>query len=408
MDGGGVKGIIQPTIIKKIEKDFPNFISQFDMFAGTSAGSFNAIAYALGVPTEDLLELWKENIAKVFHESVIQVIESFGNATSCKYRNDALKHMLEQKFSGTLRDLKKKLLVPAFCVNFAAYYEEEEKRHRKMETEPNVVEKELKSQAQENNHGAEESPILMPQKLTNFLSGEGKYAPNTEEIKSKALPLHRNWGPVIFHNFTESRMLSTNLIDIALRSSAAPTYFPIYQSFIDGAVFANNPSMLALSQVLQSGVPLEDIYMISISTGHSHEMIPSAKLANPNWGFLDWAPWIVELLMDSSECSQTDTVKLLLKERYFRIDPFFGRLIKLDNAESVPVLQKTSEDLDLSDLYVWLSRYLDLNPVTSAPNSRPPSPVQDSLADSSTYVKLPYPSPTLPETATQSSHCTIF
>ena len=36
--------------------------------------------------------------------------------------------------------------------------------------------------------------------------------------------------------------------DAAMRTSAAPTYFPSHKGYVDGAMFANNPSMLAVSK----------------------------------------------------------------------------------------------------------------------------------------------------------------
>jgi len=35
-----------------------------------------------------------------------------------------------------------------------------------------------------------------------------------------------------------------------MRSAAAPTYFPVYQGYCDGAVTANNPSLVAVSMAL--------------------------------------------------------------------------------------------------------------------------------------------------------------
>jgi patatin-like phospholipase/acyl hydrolase len=40
------------------------------------------------------------------------------------------------------------------------------------------------------------------------------------------------------------------VVDAALRSAAAPTYFPVYQGYCDGAVTANNPSLVAVSMAL--------------------------------------------------------------------------------------------------------------------------------------------------------------
>src|SRR5947209_2254583 len=76
-------------------------------------------------------------------------------------------------------------------------------------------------------------------------------------------PAQRRWSIVTFHNADpkspvaqvrsppgaapHARDLQAKLVDITMRSAAAPVYFPTYQNYIDGAVFANDPSTLALS-----------------------------------------------------------------------------------------------------------------------------------------------------------------
>lgn len=59
-----------------------------------------------------------------------------------------------------------------------------------------------------------------------------------------------SWKPKFFHNFPGSDSDAEELVvDVAMKTSAAPTYFPSYEGFIDGGVIANNPSMAALAQV---------------------------------------------------------------------------------------------------------------------------------------------------------------
>ena len=79
------------------------------------------------------------------------------------------------------------------------------------------------------------------------------------------------WKPKFFHNYPDSRGDSEErLVDVVIRSAAAPIYFPIYQGYIDGGVSAINPSMCALAQAFNEG--FLDIRLLSLGTGN-----------NPRW-----------------------------------------------------------------------------------------------------------------------------
>ncbi|XP_014516199.1 patatin-like protein 3 [Vigna radiata var. radiata] len=82
--------------------------------------------------------------------------------------------------------------------------------------------------------------------------------------------------PVIFSNYklkTES-YLNAKLSDIALGTSAAPTYFPSHEfqndgvafDLADGALAANNPALVAVSEVIQNNGQKE-ILLLSLGTG---------------------------------------------------------------------------------------------------------------------------------------------
>ena len=77
-------------------------------------------------------------------------------------------------------------------------------------------------------------------------------------------------APVFAHNFPGSHHLDELVVDVALRSAAAPTVFPSHQGHIDGGMVANNPSTVAIAMALGHKTPrpaLEDIRVLSIGTG---------------------------------------------------------------------------------------------------------------------------------------------
>jgi uncharacterized protein len=79
--------------------------------------------------------------------------------------------------------------------------------------------------------------------------------------------------------------------DIALATSAAPTYFPRHKiensQFVDGGLFANFPGYLALHEAEHFlKIPLEDIHLLAVGTMSSRYTVDPSQ--NLNGGLLDW------------------------------------------------------------------------------------------------------------------------
>ncbi|MCH5374468.1 MAG: patatin-like phospholipase family protein, partial [Planctomycetes bacterium] len=138
-------------------------------------------------------------------------------------------------------------------------------------------------------------------------------------------PEKRAWKPKFFHNFPGNDSdgdLEVYLI--ALYSSAAPTYFPSVDGYVDGGVVANNPSMAALAQVLDSRAKikerpgLDDIVLLSVGTGQLPYFIKGTRL---DWGFAQWAKPIISLMMDGSMGVADYQCQQLLGKHYHRISP---------------------------------------------------------------------------------------
>jgi hypothetical protein len=139
----------------------------------------------------------------------------------------------------------------------------------------------------------------------------------------------RSWGPKLYTNLPYRASLSRGfvagdipnpdinerVVDVAMRTSAAPLQLPIYQSlhgadglpgFVDGGLVANNPSMIALAAIVGSlangstnqrpqsaGDSFKDIWMLSVGTGRN--LIGTAQYLDPEfshgsapWGYQKW------------------------------------------------------------------------------------------------------------------------
>jgi len=93
-------------------------------------------------------------------------------------------------------------------------------------------------------------------------------------------PSNRTWNPKFFHNFPGADSDGDTLVvDVAMSTSAAPTYFPSYGVYVDGGVIANNPGMAAVAQALDGRNPpaeraaLNEIKLLSVGTGVSLQYI---------------------------------------------------------------------------------------------------------------------------------------
>ncbi|OWM70908.1 patatin-like protein 2 [Punica granatum] len=177
--------------------------------------------------------------------------------------------------------------------------------------------------------------------------------------------------PVIFSTFevTKGRYLDALLSDICIGTSAAPTYLPAhyfknedeggrFQEFhlIDGGVAANNPALVAISQVtkqiigqnpdfnLFSPTDYRRFLVISIGTGSSKiEQKYNAKMA-AEWGTLGWLLHDGSVpLVDAFTQASGDMVDFHLsavfqalhsEENYLRIqdDKLSGKETSVDNS----------------------------------------------------------------------------
>ena len=124
------------------------------------------------------------------------------------------------------------------------------------------------------------------------------------------------------------------MVDVALNTSAAPTYFPTHGSYIDGGVVANNPSPAAVAQTQDTrnkerAPALKDIFLLSLGTGTNLSYVNGKNL---DWGLAQWAKPLVSLLLDASMGIADYQCRYLLKENYRRIAPVFPHdtNIKLD------------------------------------------------------------------------------
>lgn len=301
LDGGGIGGLFTCTLLARLVNAHPNLIANTDLIAGTSTGGIIALALAAGVPIAELVALYSTRGTEIFDDSFWDNIRDLGNAVGADYSNKGLKRNLKRILGDTtLADLRRT--------------------------------------------GARKH-VLIP----------------TFDLDAPAAPGRpRTWKPKFFHNFAGNDSDGAELaVDVALRTAAAPTYFPAYQGYIDGGVVANNPSMAAIAQALDpraAGRELRDIRLLSISTGTDPKYI---KGENLDWGWGQWARPLVSIMISGVmgvadfQCSQ------ILGDRYLRLDRVFDRPVNLDDIrpQTIQYLIAQANAVDLAEAQAWLAAH---------------------------------------------------
>jgi uncharacterized protein len=296
LDGGGIRGLITSRLLERLEAAGPGMLGRVDLYAGTSTGGILALALAAGLAPDEISALYRDKGPDIFaDDTILDAIPLHPDRlVVADYRNRALRAALEERF-GDLRlgDLPKHVVVSAFDLD--------------------------------------------------------------SEVVTKAGL--RSWKPKFFHNFPEESDDAEQLVvNVAMRTSAAPTFFPTWQGFIDGGVAANNPSMCGLAQALDpqtGGQALEDIALLSLGTGGNPRWIEG----DHDWGVLEWAPKLIDMILGGVAGVADFQCRQILGDRYARLDLVLPRAIGLDEVEAVRELEQLADGAGIDAATRWLGRY---------------------------------------------------
>ncbi len=293
LDGGGIRGVIEATLLGRLELWQPGFLSNIDLIAGTSTGGILALGLAAGMTPAELRALYVEHGAEIFAGARV-------NVTQPRYSNTRLANLLRQHIGDrTLGDLKHRVLISSFDLD------------------------------------------------------------NQDRFAGIAAPgSRRTWKAKFFHNYPNVDSDSLELaVDVALRTSAAPTYFPIVDGFVDGGVVANNPSMCGLAQALDpkrgAGRPLDEVRILSLGTGQNQAFIDTE---DSEWGLAQWMPHLVGVLMDGAMDLANFQCQQILGDHYYRLNPALDDDYPLDAVHNVPTLNLLASECEIDGALEWLTR----------------------------------------------------
>eukprot|EP01103_Thecamoeba_quadrilineata_P000224 TRINITY_DN10183_c0_g1_i1.p1 TRINITY_DN10183_c0_g1~~TRINITY_DN10183_c0_g1_i1.p1 ORF type:complete len:707 (-),score=130.49 TRINITY_DN10183_c0_g1_i1:2-2122(-) len=166
---------------------------------------------------------------------------------------------------------------------------------------------------------------------------------------------NRQWEIRLFHNLSPDDAVSEEFAsDVVMRTSAAPTYFPSFQRYIDGGIFAHDPASCALTYSMSRlGKDLKDIRILSMGTGKVARFVPED---DHNWGLYQWFPQLPNLLWDGMIQKSETICSELLGDRYLRINPLLPTDIPMDDPNQVGLLTQIAKQLDLTQAVEWIKR----------------------------------------------------
>jgi patatin-like phospholipase/acyl hydrolase len=337
-DGGGIRGLITAMLLDDLVSNPPKgysantILQNVNLFAGTSTGGIIAIGLSAGLAPSTLAGLYASKCGNIF-----QPYQSSDDSS-------ALSH----------------LELPQISFNPCSWIAE--LCHVKYSNTGlyNVL-----------------SSILTPQvDPTSPLSKLPTSATPNASVLAVTLMLsdttNNPWTPLALTNLPNSTYADVAIIDAAMCSSAAPLYFPPYAVppvpatkrmwCADGGVVANNPSTLALGNVIQSQVlqqqkkELSNIRLLSLGTGATIDFVPWSFLnafAN-NCGMAMWLdPLTIENepafpLMAAMFDGQAQIAHLeasnILGSQYQRANPTLTQTINLDDCGAIGELQSVAQD----------------------------------------------------------------
>jgi len=212
IDGGGTKGLYSAKIIEGIEKEYDASIcDHFDLVCGTSTGGLIALALSLRIPASEIVAFYRNHSAKIFSnrniiEKMLRVASQIGIAG--KYGNKALINALQELFGERrLNEAECLLCIPSFSLS-------------------------------------DGRPFIFKRD-------------------------HPEGGLTRDNN--------TRYLDVAVATSAAPTFLPVAsirnydnRQFIDGGIYANNPSLVGVVEAFKyfvgSGKQFNRLGLLSIAT----------------------------------------------------------------------------------------------------------------------------------------------
>lgn len=264
IDGGGIRGVIPAVWLAGLAKKLPDPLAgNFDLIVGTSTGSILATAIGLGKNVESCVDLYNTFGNKIFPR---KFFDKNGWSFVSKWIEPTYS---DQPLADALQRLFSIDATLAQC------------------TRPTMI-------------------------VSYDVLGRNMYLMKSYDKSTSSIPV---W-------------------EACKSSSSAPTYFPAHilkhdnaqRPLIDGGVFANNPSILAISEAVRINKreSLRDFHLdgqialVSLGTGSLQRRIHPEDART--WGPVQWVRPLLDVMFDgSSELSHFCAHHILTSKNYVRM-----------------------------------------------------------------------------------------
>ncbi|MES0489348.1 MAG: CBASS cGAMP-activated phospholipase [Leptospirales bacterium] len=306
IDGGGIKGFYSSIILQKFEKKYGPIADYFDLITGTSTGSIIGGALARGISSDKVIEFYEKHGPLILpsNYSIIRALRLIKQIVfKSKYSNKQLRKSLE------------------------------------------------------------------------WLLGDGLMDDAQTRMAISAVDLNTFRGFVFrtSHTGAENPNGKLKMVDVILASSAAPSYLPIVSikgvsdNLVDGALWANNPTMMAIKEALEYCVGPKKKFkkMAILSVGNIDYNDGWSAIKPRQTSMLLWNKTLLSLSLNVQTKALEELMQFFANEKRLETEHYvriantgatseFKRQIELDRTDKLPMMEISK--LAETDAKYWLGR----------------------------------------------------
>jgi hypothetical protein len=315
LDGGGIRGAFIAAFLADLEQKLGCRIAEyFDLLAGTSTGAIIAAALAIHEPAAKIEEFYRERGPKIFTRRAPLPVEGWW----------------EKQKAG-------------FVEKYLDPYGLDYDQLRQSKYEATALKSALGEVFGDKKIGDAKMRLLIP--AVDMTRGQ------TIVFKTPHLP----------HMYRDRHY---RIVDALMATTAAPIYFPHAvitngSAYVDGGMWANNPSMVAIVEALKirevadrvgQDLPIdqEQIFLLSVGTGKASYF---AKPPESGAGVMWWAPHLFNVSSVAQSQGVNFQTQYMLGDRAFRIDyDLPDGTWSLDNVDMLAQMMKIGHERCIENL----------------------------------------------------------